>query len=84
MKNKNEATLAFRIDDDTKNRLEAAAEKSNLSVSALIRVFLTNFLEDVESGKAKVELKLIYPEQTSTHMKAAESPAEYSNGKKRT
>lgn len=77
-----EASLPVRLDTDLSRRLDRAAEQLGLTKSALIRILVKSFVDQLEANGGKITLPLCWQEQkrdaTVFPLRyVAESKAEY-------
>ena len=57
-----EASLPVRLDTDISHRLDCAAESLGLTKSALIRILVKSFLNQLEAGGGKMALPFSWHE----------------------
>lgn len=58
-----EASLPVRLDTDLSRRLDRAAERMGLTKSALIRVLVKSFVDQLEAAGGKITFPLRWQEQ---------------------
>ena len=58
-----EASLPVRLDTDLSRRLDRAAARLGLTKSALIRVLVKSFVDQMEANSGKISLPLRWQEQ---------------------
>jgi len=60
-----EASLPVRLDTDLSDRLDRAAERLGLTKSALIRIMVKSFVDQMEANGGKITFPLRWQEQNS-------------------
>ena len=76
-----EASLPVRLDADEKKQLQRIAHRAGTNISALIRLLVSSFVDDVERGDGRVSLppdwiKLLRANLDNVR-EAAEQPGSY-------
>jgi len=82
-----EASLPVRLYSDEKKRLQVIADRTGTNVSALIRLLVSSFVDDVERGDGRVSLPPDWIELLRANLayarEAAEQPSSYLDSKPR-
>ncbi|MFA7157824.1 MAG: ribbon-helix-helix protein, CopG family [Kiritimatiellia bacterium] len=60
---KKEASLPIRLDTDLSRRLDRAADRLGLTKSALIRILVKSFVDELEAAGGKMTLPFSWQEQ---------------------
>lgn len=71
-----EASLPVRLDPDEKRRLQEIAGKMRITVSALIRLLVSSYVEYYERSGGRVTLPLEWGEVLGTDLAAARMVAD--------
>lgn len=80
-----EASLPVRLDTDLSRRLDVAAERLGLTKSALIRILVKSFVDQLEANGGKITFPLHWQEQkrdaSSSSLKYVAESSTRSDGK---